>query len=184
MPKRSVASQSNSESTINLENLPLNAFCHTGDVSFNKKVVWTGGPNTCIILFARTRHTLLCWHFAYNEDLDADKMESVKRQLDGLPLRGASFFLLPGSDRDPETWDLKPDCRTMVFRPGKDPTASRIFFMEFIRQFSWFDRIEFMQPAKDCKEFVVFLQSSVRPFFVKDDEFFERSVSVDATKTI
>lgn len=114
--------------------------------------------------------------------LDAEKMEMVKRQLDGLPLRGASFFLLPGADRDPVTWDLKPDCRSMVFRPDNDPTKSRIFFMEFIRQFSWFDKIEFMPPAKDCKEFVVFLRSSARPVFVKDDNFFKAHVSADATK--
>jgi len=103
MPKRPVAPQSNNESTIKLANLPSGAFCHTGYTCLNKKVVWTGGPNTCIILFARTRHTLLCWHFASMDALDAEKMEMVKRQLDGLPLRGASFFLLPGADRDPGT---------------------------------------------------------------------------------
>lgn len=179
-----MAPPSNNESTIKLAALPHSAFCHTGDTCFNKKVVWTGGPNTCIVLFARTRHTLLCWHFASSDAEDAEKMEAVKRQLESLPLREASFFLLPGADRDPVTWDLKPGSRSMVFRPDNDPTKSRIFFMDFIRQFPWFDKIEFMPPAKDCREFVVFLSSSARPVFVKDDSFFDAHVSVDASKMI
>ena len=113
---------------------------------------------------------------------DIEKMDYVKRQLAGLQTRGSSFFLIPGVDRDTDTWDLEPGCRSMVHRPGIDPTASRKYFFEFMNQFAWFDKVEFMAAPEDYKEFIVFHRDYHRPIYVRDDEFFKTTCCVDAER--
>ena len=167
---------------VSLASLPDAAFCNTSDLVFHKSVVWTGGPSTCIVLAARTRGSMMCWHFSSMDALDVTKMDYVKKQLAGLQTRGASFFLIPGVDRDPETWDLKPDCRSMVFRPGNDPTVSRKSFFEFMEQFAWFDKVERMAAPENYKEFIVFHRDYHKPIYVRDDEFFKASCCVDAER--
>lgn len=169
---------------MNLSTLPNSSFCNTGCIVFHKKVVWTGGPSTCFVLFVKTRNALLCWHFASVDAFDSEKMNYVRRQLETLSIRGSSFYLLPGADRDPTTWDLKPESRTVGINPGIDPTASRVFFMNFMRQFRWFGMIVLMEPAKDYREFVVLLKNADKPVFVKDDTFFNKTCLVDAEKMV
>jgi hypothetical protein len=113
---------------------------------------------------------------------DHEKMKCVARQLQRLPLRQASFFIVPGADRDAKTWDIKPMSRTARLRPGIDLTASRTFFVEFMREFKWFDRIVYMEPAKDCKEFVAFFKDAELPVFVKDDTLFTETCVADAER--
>ena len=166
--------------TVLLSSLPNAAFCDTSDLVFHKSIVWTGGPSTCIVLMVRTRGSMMCWHFSSMDAFDAPKMDYVKKQLAGLQTKRASFFLIPGVDRDSETWDLKPDCRSMVFRPGKDPTASRKYFFEFMSQFKWFEKVEFMKAPDHYKEFIVFHREFNKPIYVRDDEFFKTSCAADA----
>ena len=165
---------------IELHSLSMSAFCQTGDVAFHKNLVWTGGPSTCIVIMARTKSSMFCWHFASVDALDDDKLEFVKRQLAGLQLKGASFFLVPGVDRDSKTWDLKPECRSMVYRPGNDPTASRKFFVNFMQQFEWFSNIEILPQPNHCREFIVFRREFTQPVYVRDDTFFNTTCTVDA----
>jgi len=123
---------------------------------------------------------MFCWHFASDDALDDDKMEFVRGQLAGLQLKKASFFLVLGVDRDPKTWDLKPECRSMVYRPGKDPTASRKFFVNFMQQFEWFHNIEIMPPPNHSREFIVFRREFAQPLYVRDDNFFNITCTLDA----
>lgn len=167
---------------VSIASLPGGAFCNTGDLAFHKSVVWTGGPSTCIVLAAKTRGSMVCWHFYWEDAFDIEKMDYVKKQLAGLQRRGASFFLVPGVDRDPETWDLKPDSRTMILRPDKDPTTSRKYFFEFMNQFEWFDEVKFMTAPEDHREFIVFHRDYHKPIYVRDDAFFKASCCVDAER--
>ena len=115
---------------------------------------------------------------------DDEKMKIAEEHLRSLSPRKASFFLIPGADRDPETWNLKPDCRSMRLRPGKNPAASKEFFMEFLSKFAWFDQVVFMKPASHYREYIVFGKDFSNPVFVRDDGLFEETCTVDAEKML
>ena len=167
--------------TVSLDRIRQTAtFCNTGQLVFHKNAVWTGGPSTCIVFMARTRGSVVCWHFSAADVLDADKMEHVRKQLAGLQPRGAAYFLIPGVDRDPQTWDLKPDCRSMALRPDNDPTASRKDFFEFVRQFEWYDKVQFLPAPAHYKEFIVLRRKDERPVYVRDDVTFDATCVADA----
>ena len=167
--------------TISLDQIRHKAtFCGTSELVFHKHAVWTGGPSTCIVFVARTRGSVACWHFSSADAFDDDKMEYARKQLAGLQPRGAAYFVIPGVDRDPHTWDLKPDCRSMLLRPGNDPTISRKAFFKFLQQFAWYDKVQFLPAPAHYKEFIVFRRADERPVYVRDDVTFDATCVADA----
>ena len=170
---------------MRLESLPRSGFCDASHLVFHKKVVWTGGPSCCFVLFVQTRKTMVCWHFMSRDALDDDKMLWVERQLTSLPgASAATFFLLPGADRDPDSYDIKPTCRTARFRPGMDLTASRRFLFNFLERFSWRDRLVVLEPPLSYRDVWVYEKGAAAPVAVSDEAFFAKSCRADAEKMV
>tara|TARA_A100001015_G_C14905653_1_gene678221 strand:- start:470 stop:799 length:330 start_codon:yes stop_codon:yes gene_type:complete len=102
----------------------------------------------------------------------------VERQLSSLPAK-STVFLLPGADRDPEMYDIKPTSRTARLRPELDLTASRQYFMDFLDRFSWRSCLVILEPPLNYRDFWVF-QKGAAPVAVSDKDFFARYCRADA----
>ena len=136
-------------------------------------------------MFVKTRKTLVCWHFTSRDALDEDKLSYIEKQLNGLSnVKTGSFFIVPGVDRDPNTYDLKPDCRTVRYRPGINRTASRKAYMEFLGRLKWSDKIKHLPPPTSYKAFWVFLKDADMPVEVRDDALFSITCTEDAEQMV
>ena len=136
--------------------LESNAFCRSGDVQAHPTHVWTAGLHACMFLCVRTRSGHIGWHFDSKNMHLGTNMKRVKILLSGIKAKDVlGGFLVPGDSRDTSTLALKPDCRTLRYRPMIDPTASRDFLLTYLKQFPWFRRINiYRRPLDDPKDIV------------------------------
>jgi hypothetical protein len=163
-----------------LENLPQETFCHTGKYIMDSNLVWTGGLSTCIALCIKTRKNVFMWHFWADNINDQEYLDKLRACLTRIEMRKSSIFVVRGTDREEDTLSLKDECRTMKFRPDTDKSASANFLKEFLRDFSWFDKIDWTLTPSTHRQFIVLNKKMDRPVFVTDEKFFAKNCAVDA----
>ena len=154
-----------------------------GSIEFGQRGIWTAGLSTCIYLILKTNNGYVGWHFSSMNcnDLNMDKVQSMLDSINNSDF--VKGWIIRGADRN-EDYELKPDCRTMQYRPDTDPTLSRNWFWMYLSQFPWSMRLNSDLCVNHYKDFIVMNDNLDRPEFIQNEKYFDYICIADAEQMV